>query len=269
MMALAQRLLDFRALDLLAGGVSAVHRIDARAKVLVALVFLICVTSFERHALAPLLPYFAFPIVVAAWAGLPAGLVARKAALVLPFALAVGIASPWFERHEIARLAGFEFSAGWLSLASIVLRSLLAGAAAVVLVAVTGFPSLCGALARLGVPRPFVVQLMFLYRYLTVLGEEAARMMAAREQRACGRRLSLAGFGVLAGQLLLRSFDRAQRIYRAMRARGFDGEFHGGTPARLSGHDVAAAAGCCALLVALRVGDVAGRLGELALGGWR
>ena len=47
---------------------------------------------------------------------------------------------------------------------------------------------------------------MFLYRYLTVLGEEAARMMAAREQRACGRRLSLAGFGVLAGQLPLRTF---------------------------------------------------------------
>jgi cobalt/nickel transport system permease protein len=110
---------------------------------------------------------------------------------------------------------------------------------------------------------------MFLYRYLTVLGEEAARMTAAREQRACGRPLALAGFGALAGQLLLRSFDRAERIYRAMRARGFDGEFHGGTPARLSGRDVVAAAVCCALLVALRVGDLAGRVGEFAIGSWR
>jgi len=169
----------------------------------------------------------------------------------------------------VARIAGLELSAGWLSLASIVLRSLLAGAAAVVLVAVTGFPALCDALARIGVPRPFVVQLMFLYRYLTVLGEEAARMTAAREQRACGRPLALAGFGVLAGQLLLRSFDRAERIYRAMRARGFDGEFHGGAPARLSGRDAAAATVCCVLLVALRVGDLAGRVGELAIGSWR
>ena len=268
-MRLEQRLLDFRGLDLLASGDSAIHRSDARAKILVALVFLVCVMSFERHALAPLLPYFAFPIVFAAWAGLPGGLVARKAALVLPFALAVGLANPWFERHEGARIAGLELSAGWLSLASIVLRSLLAGAAAVVLVAVTGFPALCDALARIGVPRPFVVQLMFLYRYLTVLGEEAARMTAAREQRACGRPLALAGFGALAGQLLLRSFERAERIYRAMRARGFDGEFHGGTPARLSGRDVAAATICCVLLVALRVGDLAGRVGELAIGSWR
>ena len=99
-MTLEQRLLDFRGLDLLAGGDSAIHRSDARAKILVALVFLVCVMSFERHALAPLLPYFAFPIVFAAWAGLPGGLVARKAALVLPFALAVGLANPWFERHE-------------------------------------------------------------------------------------------------------------------------------------------------------------------------
>jgi cobalt/nickel transport system permease protein len=110
---------------------------------------------------------------------------------------------------------------------------------------------------------------MFLYRYLTVLGEEASRMAAAREQRGCGQPLSVRIFGSLAGHLLLRSFDRAERIYRAMRARGFAGEFHGGTPARLSGRDVVAAALCCALLVALRVGDLAGRVGELAIGSWR
>jgi cobalt/nickel transport system permease protein len=265
-MKLEQGLLDFRGLDLLARGESVVHRCDARAKILVALVFLVCVMSFERHAIAPLLPYFAFAIVIVAWAGLPLGLVARKAALVLPFALAVGLANPWFER-DIVVAGGLSFGAGWLSLASIVLRSLLAGAAAVVLVAVTGFPALCAALARLGVPRPLVVQLMFLHRYLVVVGEEAARMAAARAQRAGGRPLSMRGYAALAGQLLLKSLDRAERIYRAMRARGFDGSTPLRTPGRLRARDAVAAAALCALFVLLRRVDVVDAIGRAAVGG--
>jgi cobalt/nickel transport system permease protein len=270
-MTLDGRLLDFRRLDLLSSGDTPVHRMDARAKLLVAAVFLVCVMSFDRHAVAALLPFFVAPFAVVAAAGIPAGFVVRRAALVLPFAVAVGIANPWFERDVVVRLGSLAFSAGWVSLMSILLRSLLAGAAAVVLVAVTGFPALCGALAQLGVPKPFVVQLMFLYRYLIVLGEEASRTAAARQQRACGRRLSAAAFGALAGHLLLRSFDRAERIYRAMRARGFDGEFHPGAPRRSRGagrRDAAIALVCCALFLLLRTQDVVGALGSAVIGPW-
>jgi cobalt/nickel transport system permease protein len=266
-MTLEQGLLDFRGLDLLARGESAVHRCDARAKILVALVFLVCVMSFERHAIAPLLPFFAFAIVIVAWAGLPPGFVARKAALVLPFALAVGFANPWFERDVVVVADGVSLGAGWLSLASIVLRSLLAGTAAVVLIAVTGFPTLCAALARLGVPRPFVVQLMFLHRYLVVVGEEAARMAAARVQRSGGSPLSMRSFASLAGHLLLRSLERAERIHRAMRARGFDGSYPLRAPRRFGSRDAAVAAALCALLVLLRAVDVVDAIGRAVVGG--
>jgi cobalt/nickel transport system permease protein len=265
-MTLEQGQLDFCGLDLLARGNSAVHRCDARAKILVALVFLVCVMSFERHAIAPLLPYFAFAVVIVAWAGLPPGFVARKAALVLPFALAVGLANPWFERDVVVVAGGASFGAGWLALASIALRSLLAGAAAVVLIAVTGFPTLCAALARLGVPRPFVVQLMFLHRYLVVVGEEAARMAAARVQRSGGHPLSMRGYAALAGHLLLKSLDRAERIHRAMRARGFDGWYAMRTPGRFGGRDAAVAAAFCALLVLLRRADVVEAIGRAVVG---
>ena len=264
-MKLEQGLLDFRGLDLLARGESVVHRCDARAKLLVVLVFLVCVMSFDRHAIAPLLPYFAFPIVIAAAAGLPFSVLARKVVLVLPFAVAVGLANPWFER-EVVVVGDRTLSAGWLSLASIVLRSLLAGAAAVVLVAVAGFPALCAALARLGVPRPLVVQLMFLHRYLVVVGEEAARMTAARAQRSGGSRLSMRGYATLAGQLLLKSLDRAERIHRAMRARGFDGSYPLRTPGRLRARDAAVAVALCALLVLLRRVEVVDALGRAVVG---
>ena len=48
------------------------------------------------------------------------------------------------------------------------------------------------------------------------------RSMAIRS--AGGRSPGIRLYGHLAGTLLVRAIDRAQRIYRAMRARGFDGE---------------------------------------------
>jgi cobalt/nickel transport system permease protein len=80
------------------------------------------------------------------------------------------------------------------------------------------------ALEKLKVPGPFVVQLMFLYRYLFVLIEEASRMVRARSLRSFdskGMRFNV--FVQLLGQLLLRTLDRAQRIHLAMCCRGFDG----------------------------------------------
>ena len=54
-------------------------------------------------------------------------------------------------------------------------------------------------LGTLALPRLFTAQLLFLYRYLVLLGEETGRLVRARELRAFGRPLGLAGFGTLAG----------------------------------------------------------------------
>jgi cobalt/nickel transport system permease protein len=265
-MTLAASLRDFHRLDLLAGGDSALHRLDPRAKLLATLAFIVCVMSYERHAVAALVPYFAVAIVAAAAAGLPGGFIARRALVVLPFAVLVGLANPWLDRAPVAVIGAHALAGGWLSLASIILRSLLAATAALVLVATTGFPAICAALTRMAVPRALVVQLLLLYRYLTVLGDEWLRMAAACELRACGAPLSLRLFGTLAGSLLLRTSERAERIYAAMRARGFDGSFPAGGALRFRLAD--AGFGALALLVlgALRFGELPRHIGIALLG---
>jgi len=58
-------------------------------------------------------------------------------------------------------------------------------------------------------------------------------MLRAVEVRSAGtRHLGLATYGTLLGHLLLRSIDRAQRIYRAMVSRGFDGAVRAGLSVR-------------------------------------
>jgi cobalt/nickel transport system permease protein len=97
-------LLDFRRLDLLATGDSSLHRLDPRAKVIVTLVFIICAMSFDRYAVASLIPFAVFPIAVIAAARLPIAFLAQKLALVLPVALLIALPNPWFDREVLLRL---------------------------------------------------------------------------------------------------------------------------------------------------------------------
>ncbi|MFA6107655.1 MAG: cobalt ECF transporter T component CbiQ [Candidatus Latescibacterota bacterium] len=210
--------------DELARRDSPVHRLDPRAKVVATLVFAVVVVSFGKYEVAGLLPFALFPVCLAAASGIPLGFVVRQSLPALPFVLAVAAFNPLFDTRPLTTVGGVALSGGWISFCSISLRGLLTVFSAVLLVATTGMDRVCGALERVGLPRVFAVQLLFLYRYLFVLVDEAGRMTRARSLRSCRKgQATLAVFGSMAGQLLLRTLDRSQRISRAMYCRGFDG----------------------------------------------
>jgi cobalt/nickel transport system permease protein len=222
---LAAALQDLRALDSLALRETALARRDPRAKLAVTLCFIVTVLSFGRYQVAALLPLALFPAVLSAQAQVPGRVLRRTLWLASPFALMVGLANPWFDRTPMLALGGIELGAGWVSFGSILLRVTLTVSATVVLLGSTGMHALCVGLSRLGVPRVFTAQLLFLQRYIHVLAEEALRISTAHRLRAApGRRLPLSLYASLMGQLLLRAFDRAARVHQAMLARGFDGE---------------------------------------------
>lgn len=271
MSTISHNLLDITYLDTLAAGDTPLHRIDARAKLVVTLAFIVAVVSFGRYELSGLVPFFFYPVALVSAGRVPLRYLAGKLLLVAPFAVLVGLFNPLFDRQALFYLGDIGVSGGWVSFASILLRFLLTVSAALGLIAVTGMNALCGALAELGVPRPFVVQLMFIYRYLFVLGEEAARLDRARSLRSFDRRaMSVAVFGSLAGHLLLRTLDRSERVYRAMLCRGFDGHVPSAGPAG-SGRGarglLAFATVWLALFLFFRLVNVPQLLGALVTGG--
>jgi cobalt/nickel transport system permease protein len=85
------------------------------------------------------------------------------------------------------------------------------------------------ALARLRIPGTLVQLLLFTVRYITVIGEEYARLrtaMRARGFRPGNNRHTYQSLGYMVGMLLVRSLERSERILAAMRCRGFQGRFH-------------------------------------------
>ncbi|WP_041971575.1 cobalt ECF transporter T component CbiQ [Geobacter sp. OR-1] len=267
MLSIDGAILDFKQLDLLANGDSSLHRLDPRAKVLATLIFIISVVSFGKYELSALLSFFIFPAVLIGIANLPAGFILRKAILVLPFAFVVGLFNPVLDRAPLVTVGTMVISGGIVSWIAIMAKAMLTVTAALILVAITGFPAICRALEQMGTPQAFVIQLMFLYRYIFVLTEEAGRTSRARQLRACGKKgLGIASYGSMIGHLLLRTWQRAERVHMAMIARGFDGEFHTRQLARFGMAEAVFLIGWGVLFVTFRLYNLPQLLGGLITG---
>lgn len=134
---------------------------------------------------------------------------------------------------------------GLRTFGSIALKSWLSVQVALLLTFTTPFHDLVDALRRLHLPAVMVGIVSFMYRYLAVLGDEAGRLLRARAARSAAAADGSAGggsmrwragvTGSMVGSLFLRSYERSERVYAAMQARGFDGtlrHFHGRSIAR-------------------------------------
>jgi cobalt/nickel transport system permease protein len=204
-------------------------------------------------------------VLIASLGKIPARFILGKVLIVSPFALCIGIFNPLLDTRTVAVVAGLPVSAGMLSFASILVKFVLTVSATLLLIATTSFPGVCHALRRLGCPPLFVSQLLFLYRYLFVLTEEAMRIVRARDLRSFGGRgMGASVFVRLAGILLIRTLDRAERIYRAMLSRGFAGDIPTLRRSRMAPGDLAFAAGTTVLLGAFRFLPVTEGIGRFA-----
>jgi len=87
---------------------------------------------------------------------------------------------------------------------------------------------------------PVLVELaLIMYRYIFLLLEEGGRIRNAEKSRLgfVDFRSGLRSAGILGGMLVLRTYDRAERSFAAMRCRGYRGALTAVTPATMQGRD--------------------------------
>jgi cobalt/nickel transport system permease protein len=258
---------DIGTMDTISRQDTFIHRMDPRIKVLTTLVFIVCVVSFGKHDISALVPFLVYPLFLVVLGDLPVAYLLRKVILAAPFAILIGIFNPLLDQEVLLQVGPLGISGGWLSFFSILLRFTMTVGAALILIATTGYHAVCMALEKMGVPQVFVVQLLFLYRYLFVLVDEASRMVRARSLRSFGRKgLGIRVFGSMAGHLLLRTMDRAQRIHLAMLCRGFDGTIRPFHPLRVRGWEVLFLLGWSGFFVLMRFTNVPRFIGSLIQG---
>lgn len=257
---------DIGYMDALSQGNSWLHQLDPRAKVITTLLFIIAVVSFDKYTVGAFIPFFLYPVFLISAGGLPGGYLLKKVLLVSPVAVLLGVFNPLIDREIILSIGTIGISGGWVSFVSILIRFVLTVTGALLLVVLTGFNLVCEALRKLGVPKPFVIQLMFFYRYLFVLTDEAQRMERARSLRSFHSGfMKYRTFVSVLGHLLLRTLNRAERIYYAMCCRGFNGQVRRLTSMKSDLRDLSFISVWLALFIVFRIYNLPEELGGLVM----
>lgn len=232
------------------------QRLDARAKLAAALVYTAAAVSEPRREVAGLFAYLAAPVGLVLLSGVPVGFIAKRVLALSPFAAAVALFNPLFETAPVIVTFGpWEASVrlGWVTAGGMFLKFLVSVLVLLLLATTTRFSRLAWAASSFGVPRVLAAQVSLLYRLIFLVVDEFERARRAAMARAVGRGIMPVGAYALAG-LFARSFDRAERVGRAMRARGFDGSFADGLSGwRMRAADLLFLAAALALTAALRL----------------
>jgi len=113
-------------------------------------------------------------------------------------------------------------------------------------------------LTKLGAPDMIGQMVLLSHRYLHVFRHEAERMAAGMRVRGFRKRTDIATLRAVAnflGMLFVRSFERTERVFDAMRARGYRGRFPAPAEPRIAAKDVVLSAAWVAVGAALVVCD--------------
>jgi cobalt/nickel transport system permease protein len=216
---------------------SFIHHLDPRVKVIVTVAFILSNALLPDGAWMAFAISWMFLLFVNALSNLGITFTFKRSFVALPFAL---VAITVLFSIPGKALTSFHFlmwdltitDMGLLRFVSILVRSWLSVQMAIMLVATARFPDLIHALEHLRVPSILTTIIAFLYRYLFVLADEVFRMLRAREARSAAAAGTRSGGSVawragvagnMAGQLFLRSYERSDRVYNAMLARGYTG----------------------------------------------
>ena len=239
---------------------SPVHKRDARAKTIALLaIIVVCVTTPPRAWFAFCI-YAALVVVIAVASRVPFRYLLTRVLIVVPFIAVVAIFMPFVHR------GGPSVHWGWLTVSSdgllilwnVTAKSTISVACLILLTSTTPFTELMSGFERMHVPRFFTTVTSFMYRYIFIIVDEAERMKRARDSRNYhGRWLWQAKVvGYMIASLFLRSQERAERVYQAMCARGFDGTFPVRELHKMTASDYF-------FMLAVLLTAVAGRLGAI------
>jgi cobalt/nickel transport system permease protein len=234
---------------------SPLGRLDPRWRL--AALLLLAVAAAVLYTVPAAAVLFGVSLLLAWAARLPARWYAERLSLVVPFLLLFAVWLPFFTfgRGDVWDLGPVHLSPYGVRLAALLCLKALT-IVTLMLVALASAPPhvTLQAAHRLRLPGLLVQLGLLTYRYVLLLAAELGRVRIALRVRGYRNRARLHSYrtiGHVAGTLLVRSFERAERVGQAMRCRGFDGQFRSLATFRTTAADVtvfvllAAAAGGC------------------------
>lgn len=205
---------------------------DGRTRLLVLFSYLVTINVLPRLNAVHVIGFSLILTFLWLSSGAPVRTVIKRLGLVLPFIGLITLAIPFRPGTPVA---GFRIGIIFVTITreglvvfyTVAVKAALSILGTVVLLSGVPFREITRGLKALGVPEFAVGVISFAYRYFYVVRDEALRTETAWASRYFGRRkpAQLTAAGRVVGRLFLRSYERSERLYQAMCARGYRGGF--------------------------------------------
>lgn len=238
--------------DALSDRSSVVHRWEIRCKWLGLLGFAFLVVSLQQLfpvLLAAVAAASAVPLARLPWTRTVLRLLAMSGFLAM-FLIVMPFTVPALPGDVLLRFGSLDrlmFNLRGVEIALLIIGKAVAVALLMEpLLATSPLANTLHGLARLGLPDILTQMVLLSHRYVHVFREEGARMatgMQVRGFRKKTNRATVAALGNFLGMLLVRSFERTERVQEAMQARGFTGRLPAPETAAIRPSDLLLSAG--------------------------
>jgi cobalt/nickel transport system permease protein len=224
---------------------SIIHNLDARTKILAFLTLIIVTVLTPPQCWPVFLLHLALIGTTLILSRIPVRYVLTRSLIILPFMVMIALFVPFLPGHHPA--GGYSLGTGsltfghsqWLILWNLLIKGFIGVLAIILLSSTTPFPRLLEALKKFKVPAILTLLLGFIYRYFFVLLDEILTVKRAVDSRGYRGRslLQVKTLGRMLGQLFLRTYERGERVYLGMVARGFQGVTRTLSPSRMGRSD--------------------------------
>lgn len=216
------KLTEFYSLEQLSMKSTVIHRLHPFSKLFSTIIYIICIISVNKYDLQTISFYFFYPTIIIVIAEIPFKMILKRSVIALPFCMFAGISNIIFDKTVVVIIGKFVFTGGICSFITIMLKSLLCVSAILILIATTPFQKLTIQLKKMYVPDMIVMLIEMIYRYIGVLLTQTDTMLTAYKLRSPYSKFPhIKYMGTFIGQLFLHSADRAERVYKAMKCRGY------------------------------------------------
>jgi cobalt/nickel transport system permease protein len=208
--------------------------INIKAKIIIVLISLFFLISTGIGHYYILLLYFLLSILIALIFKPNLFLLMKRSLLLFLFPFFIAIFIPIANKGN----ALFELSLGFINIIvtdngiaiflTVLLKSFISILILSSLAISTSDNELLNGLRKIHVPAIMVTIIFIMYRYFFVIKEEAYTGQLAIKSRTFQKSYKTFNkkLAYLAGNLLIKSFDRAENVYKTMESRGFDGSFY-------------------------------------------
>ncbi len=215
--------------EIFATGDSPLHRCDPRSRVAFATLLSFVIAVSEQFPALWL--GLAYSLILLLMARLHLREVMKRVLILWGVLIFLWIILPLtFEGESLYRIGKLNLSReGFLLCARISLKSNSILLIFIALVTTMNFSTLGYVLNFFRIPEKLVHLLLLTYRYIFVIEQEYHRLLRAARIRSFHPKSSLhtyKTYAYLVGMLFVRASARAERVYQAMKCRGFHGKFY-------------------------------------------